>query len=338
MNGHYYMQTGNLIILNSYGRAPDSEEKYKGDHTDLFRSDDMIHWTFVRRFYDNPRTNPEWPDASEDDMCPSFLPLPDRKCGGRLTDTWFQLFIAHNRGAQYYTGKLDGEKFIPEKHGRFSWVDSTCFAPEALIDDKNRQIVRYWLRDNLCDDFEKYGWTGVYSFPRVFWLEDGELRMAPAEELDRLGYNAQTVAPMKVTGKTEIPVKNGESFRLKCRISMSGADRAGFSVRCSGETGEHTDIYYDRTIGKLVFNATESGCDGWRVKEEAPFTLAEGETLDLDVFVDKSVVEVYANERQAIVRRVYPSKPETAVKVYAISDGAVFGETTVSEMAPTNLY
>lgn len=24
------MQTGNLIILNSYGRAPDSEEKYKG--------------------------------------------------------------------------------------------------------------------------------------------------------------------------------------------------------------------------------------------------------------------------------------------------------------------
>ena len=53
---------------------------------------------------------------------------------------------------------------------------------------------------------------------------------------------------------------------------------------------------------------------------------------------EKLVVEVYANERQAIVRRVYPSKPETAVKVYAISDGAVFGETTVSEMAPTNLY
>ena len=87
IRGSYYMQTGNLIILNSYGRAPDSEEKYKGDHTDLFRSDDMIHWTFVRRFYDNPRTNPEWPDASEDDMCPSFLPLPDRKCDGRLTDT-----------------------------------------------------------------------------------------------------------------------------------------------------------------------------------------------------------------------------------------------------------
>ena len=73
-------------------------------------------------------------------------------------------------------------------------------------------------------------------------------------------------------------------------------------------------------------------------KEEAPFTLAEGETLDLDVFVDKSVVEVYANERQAIVRRVYPSKPETAVKVYAVSDGAVFGKTIVSEMALTNLY
>lgn len=147
--------------------------------------------------------------------------------------------------------------------------------------------------------------------------------MAPAEELDRLGYNAQTVAPMKVTGKTEIPVKNGESFRLKCRISMSGADRAGFSVRCSGETGEHTDIYYDRTTGKLVFNATESGCDGWKAKEEAPFSLADGETLDLDIFVDKSVVEVYANERQAIVRRVYSVKAGNRGESVRDTDGAV---------------
>ena len=43
-------------------------------------------------------------------------------------------------------------------------------------------------------------------------------------------------------------------------------------------------------------------------KEEAPFSLADGETLDLDIFVDKLIVEVYANERQAIVRARLPVK------------------------------
>ena len=35
------------------------------------------------------------------------------------------------------------------------------------------------------------------------------------------------------------------------------------------------------------------------------------EPLRLRVFVDKSVVEVYANDRQAICRRVYPGRPDS---------------------------
>ena len=51
---------------------------------------------------------------------------------------------------------------------------------------------------------------------------------------------------------------------------------------------------------------------GRRIREEAPFRLKEGEELSLDLFIDHSVIEVYANQRQAICRRVYPTAPAEA--------------------------
>lgn len=132
----------------------------------------------------NDHSNPEWPHISEDNMRPSFLPLFDSEENGKFTNKYLQLFIAHIRGCQYYTGRIEAEKFIPKKHGRMSWKDISYFVPEALIDNKNQHIIFTWLKDNLDKDFEKFGWSGVFSFPRNVWIENSELRMAPIKEIE----------------------------------------------------------------------------------------------------------------------------------------------------------
>lgn len=335
MNGKYYMQLGNLPVLNMYGREENSNPHYQGDWTDLFRSDDLKKWAFVHRFYENPHKDADYPNKTEDDMCPSFLPLFDKQENGNFTGKYLQLFIAHNRGCQYYIGTMDGETFIPEQHGRMSWNDIAYFAPEALIDDKNRHIVWTWLHGNPENDFEKYGWSGVFGFPRTVWYEDGILKMAPAGELDRLEYNTKT--PI-IGSDGSVSIANGELFRLKAELAPEGQDKIGFIVRADEKTGNRTEIYYDAANGKLVFDATNSGIDGLRIKEEAPFKLMPGEKLSLDIFVDKSVIEVYANERQAICRRVYPASPEDAVKVMLVGNQSAVLAITASDMAPTNPY
>lgn len=340
-DGWYYMQTGNLCVLNKYGRADDSPRKYQGDWVDLFKSKDLIHWEYVHRFYDNPNMGVnDWPDRTEDDMCPSFLPLYDKKSGGQKTDKYLQLFIAHNKGSQYYIGHLEGEKFIPEQHGRFSWKDRMCFAPEALVDDKGRQISWHWIHDGVYGLLEKYGWQGVYNFPRTFWYEDGILRMAPAEELDQLQFHPQTFAVNTLDGRAPLSVANGESFRIRASIDMKGANRAGFVVREDKETGERVEIYYDRAKKALVMDmsSVESGYELKPIAEEAPFELKDGETLELDLFVDRSIFEVYANERQAICRRAFPANPKAATAVTALSDGADFGTVSAWELDATNPY
>jgi beta-fructofuranosidase len=48
-----------------------------------------------------------------------------------------------------------------------------------------------------------------------------------------------------------------------------------------------------------------------RAPEMAPIYLAPGEPLKLHVFVNHSVVEIFANDRQALAARVYPGRAES---------------------------
>ncbi len=338
--GTYYICTGNLLVLNKYGRKADSPKRFKGDHLYLFASKDLKRWTYQGEFYER---NPEWTDDSEDNMCPSFLPLPSRPDGGDPSGKHLLLFISHNKGCQYYVGDYDkaSDRFLPTSHGRMTWVDNTTFAPEALVDDKGRQIMWAWLTDNPKGE-EARGWSGVYGLPRSLWLgDDGTLRMRPVKELAMLRCGGKTWSDVAVrdgAAKTLDGVV-GDSCELEITIPSPEARRSGLKVRASPGGEEETLLYVDTKTRHLVFDSTRSGVDGRRVVERAPLALRDGEALELRVFVDKSIVEIYANERQAICRRVYPRRDDS-LNVVLVSEGGdtTFASVRAWEMMPSNPY
>ena len=75
------------------------------------------------------------------------------------------------------------------------------------------------------------------------------------------------------------------------------------------------------------------------VVEEASFELARHERLMLRVFIDKSVIEVFANDRQAITRRVYPARDDSdRVRLFCAGGSASFSDIEVWEMMPSNSW
>ncbi|MDG0812751.1 glycoside hydrolase family 32 protein [Cohnella rhizosphaerae] len=337
-DGMYYLQTGNLCVLGDYGRSADSPLEARGDWTDLFRSADLKTWEYVDRFYERDRSN-RWTEESEDDMCPSFLPLPLSRQGGAPSGKYLQLFLSHNRGCQYYIGEYRDDRFWPESHGRMTWADRAFAAPEALTDDKGRQIVWVWLIDNL-DDETSFGWSGVYSLPRSLWLgADGTLRMAPVDELALLRYNAKRFPAVALCAgeKFSLDGIDGESCELRLTIAPGTAGRVGLQVRASPDGAEATLLYYDAESKTLVFDSTRSGDGGWKVREAAPFALQASERLELAIYIDKGVIEIFANERQAIARRVYPERADsTGVYLFCEGGTASFETIDVWEMMPSN--
>lgn len=73
--------------------------------------------------------------------------------------------------------------------------------------------------------------------------------------------------------------------------------------------------------------------------ERAPLVLPKDQALQLRVFVDKSVVEVFANDRQAISRRVYPVRPDSnGIRLFAAGGTAQFKTVRAWEMVPANPF
>ena len=337
-DGRYYMLTGSLLVLNKIGRAANAPLSEQGDRLYLCVSDDLKTWKYLHVFYER---KPEWTDRSEDNMCPSFLPLPSSSAGGPPSGKHLLLFISHNKGCQYYVGDYRNDHFTPNNHGRMTWVDNTYFAPEALVDAQGRQIMWAWLLDNPAGEKEK-GWSGVYGLPRSLWVgDDGTLRMAPVKELETLRSHEKSWNNFALADGETKPLEGivGDSCELALEIEPGTTQRCGLKVRASNGGEEETLLYYDAAKKELVFDSTRSGKEGRKVVERAPFALKPGEPLKLRVFVDKSVVEVYANDRQAIGRRVYPTRTDSlGVTLFTTGGTAQFKTAKAWEIMPANPY
>ena len=87
-----------------------------------------------------------------------------------------------------------------------------------------------------------------------------------------------------------------------------------------------------RTSGTLL-------AEGPKGIEAGPLALKDGEPLRLRVFVDKSVVEVFANGRQAVMRRIYPSREDSVgVKLFATGGAVTVTSLAAWDVMPSNPY
>ena len=283
----------------------------------LFTSTDLLHWEYLRPFY---RPDPRWTEEEEDCACPDFFPLGDRHA---------LLCISHPWGARCYLGRYRNGTFVPEEHQRMNWPGGACFAPESLVDARGRRIFWAWALDQQRREKPLLG-LGVMTLPRVLSLaRDGSLRIEPAEELEGLRRNRchwkdLTLAPGRGLFFDEL---RGDRLELELEASLSEAGALGLQVGCSPGGEEQTVILCDRQGGSLVIDTSRASLDPevWRPfpvirgkrqpqdvpVQVAPFELRSGERLRLRVFLDRSILEVFANGRQCLTQRIYPTRGDS---------------------------
>ena len=271
----------------------------------------------------------------EDVSCPDLFEL-----GGKHV----LLCISHRLGCRYYVGEWRDEQFHPESHARMSWVDNSFFAPESLVDDRGRRIIWAWILDEpLFGARTKNGWSGTLSLPRVLTLgDDGLLRMDVPEEIEALRYGEVRKGPFVVPADEELPIAgvDGNSLELQVEMESAAASEYGLKVCSSPDGQEGTSISYDAEEERLKVDTRRSGPeDTPKAVEAAPLELKPGERLKLRVFVDKSVIEVFANGRQAIARRIYPSRPDSiGTSLFADGGDARVHTLGAWHLAPSNPY
>ena len=132
----------------------------------------------------------------------------------------------------------------------------------------------------------------------------------------------------------------GNSLELDLEMTAKDARQFGVKVCCSPKGEEQTLVYYDAAEKKLKVDTMKSSLvEGPKTVEAGPLELRPDEPLQLRVFVDKSVVEVFANGRQAVMRRIYPSRKDSVgVKLFSVGGAANVATLEAWDMMPANPY
>lgn len=331
-----------------------------GFNPGLFKSTDMYQWEYLGNVITGGNTMRY---SFEDIACPDFFPIGNKS---------MLLFISHTLGAQYYIGEFCNDRFTPEQHGRMNWPGGSFFAIEQLRDAKGRNIIWGWItQHNRPPHLRDYGWSGIMSLPRVLSLDDtGGLQINPPEEIALIRLHEVSEDDIVLQPNEEKTLQvGGKSLELKLEFAGGARFPFGIKVFASADGREETVIRYEPQNEQLVVDFVRSSIAGPvrvpaimfgpervpgfdperdefcvpildRVSaQRAPLKLKEGEGLRLDVFLDRCVIEVFANGRQAMTQVVYPElDSSTGVRVFTGNEAATVKNIQSWALAETNAY
>ena len=249
-----------------------------GGNPNLMKSSDLKNWSFLGPLlHDAYPANIGMPKG-EDISCANMF---------KIGNKWMLLCISHRLGCRYYLGDFKDEKYLPDFQAMMSWNGNNYFAPESVLAKDGRRVMWAWLLNLPVAP------CGIQSLPRELELpEDGVLRIRPLRELKSLRHDQKQEEGTTIKSETSHALKeiSGNTLELAVTFKVPTAKEFGLDVLCdkNGGNGVRVSVMPEsKTLRVGPVNA--------------PFELKAGEDLSLRIFIDKNLVEVFANDRQAAI-------------------------------------
>ena len=284
----------------------------------LHRSRDLAKWEYLHEFIDGY----DFSRVGDDGACPYFWPIGDRH---------ILLHFTHRRGAKWLLGDYDTQrnKFVVTNGGDFNHgpvSPSGVHAPSATPDGRGGVIALF----NMNAGKPTRGWNQIMTLPqRLTLLDRDELGIEPAGAIESLRQEHQRVAPLTLPANQEVVLDkiSGNALELAAEIELKESSTLELNVLRSRGREEYTRIVFyggsgfrrgppagQGSVTRFCIDTSYSSLSPDvrpRAPETADVFLPANEPLKLRVFVDRSVVEVFANGRQFAAVRVYPSRSDS---------------------------
>jgi beta-fructofuranosidase len=245
----------------------------------LYRSPDLKRWTYLHPLFVG-RTE----ETGHEFECPDFFPLGSQ-----------HVLLTSSGRTYWHVGDYADHKF--QRDGWGVTDGGHFYAAKTLVDGRGRRILWGWVTEARPQEQQlAAGWSGVLSLPRELkLLPDHTLGIEPVEELKRLRGRHRKTESLKLsseTGETRVlPDVKGDALEIRVKFAPTDAREFGVIVRGAPDGSDGVRVTYNATDRKLG---------------NAPLRLGDGEGLSLTVYVDRSVVEAFANGRACHTYRTYP--------------------------------
>ncbi|HEX4173512.1 MAG TPA: glycoside hydrolase family 32 protein, partial [Acetobacteraceae bacterium] len=268
-----------------------SGQKGVGGNVLLYKSPDLRYWQYLHplaqgKWSGKPGANPV--DTGEMWECPDFFPLDGK-----------HVLIHSTEGkTMWQIGTLDRATMLFHAESKGLLDHGAYYAPKTQLDAKGNRILWGWIQETRPQaEYSAVGWAGMMSLPRRLSIADGQLIMEPTPE----------IASLRTAPRTESAVKRLPSAAQEIRLTLEPATSSFFFEQSFVDNqgaaillrAGRTALYNGRSPGDFQLPANTI-----RIGDET-ITGIPAAPLDLHIFLDHSVAEIFLNHRQAITHRYY---------------------------------
>ncbi len=260
----------------------------------LYRSKDLRGWEYMHTLATRKanRAGAFDPfDPWEVWECPEFFALGDKHV----------LIFSTGGKAYWQSGALDSGTmhFHAEQAGILDY--GTFYAPKTQLDKSGNRIIWGWITETRpLEEYKSSGWAGLMSLPRVLSVaDDGRLRIRVAAEVNQLRGREQALHMTADEAKNQSQIN---SMRVKgcCGEILCTAQRTSGPwklVLCGAadDAVPWLTVEYDPLYpGQVSVDA-----------RPLPVALGDHDKVELHLYVDSSVIEVFVNQQTACTKRFY---------------------------------
>lgn len=331
----WHEETGRWIMIVACGQT-----------VCLYHSPDLKSWTFASEFGAGIGFHGGvW-------ECPDLFPLGID--GDSSRSKWVMLVSIGDNSeyregsrTQYFTGEFDGLTFTPdEDSNEVRWLDfgrdnyAGVSWSDVPAEDGRRLFIGWMSNWKYANLIPAESFRGTMTVPRELVLRSGDeggltLVQKPVRELESARRPVLELANVsREEADRALSALRLDSYELKAVVE-SGSSFA-FKVRAGAD--EETIVGVDAAQGVLYVDRTNSGLHDFHEQFRglhAAKLQSSDQSVELRIYVDRSSVEVFANEGQAVITDlIFPDNKSAAISLVSDQERLLLETLSVYALAP----
>ena len=310
-----------------------SGERGCGPQLHLYSSNNLLEWKLVSSILDVEDGAKVSHNSAlrfgKNFECASFFTLDGKDYLIVGVEEDIQSTRHNNHYNMWLCGKLimnDGSlNFEITSHGL---LDHGVLYATHIFRDANNRLLQLGWADETAKQLvvKKQGWAGCLTHSRELYQISLPINVAMREEGiwddDEVNGMMTTLGIRPASQLEALRPKGGMSslrhlkavqstnYEIEATFKqLSGNEKLSIGVREAPKAIETTKIILNVEESTISVDRTDSSLEnlGSCSTECGPLNLHAGEDLHVHIFVDESIVEVFANDRFALTSRIYPS-------------------------------
>ncbi len=311
------------------------------------KDDSFQNWTYKGQLYEQVNQPADLGPVWE---LPLMLPVSNES--NTITKYMFIISPAPADSADndiyYWLGSFDktAGRFTPDPAfgttpRLLDYGNNVFTGPSGFIDPVSKKAILFSIMQDQRKPSDAFlsGWAhGVGLAREVYLNDDGtDLMIRPVAAINN--YHQETLVSM--TNKTLSEANSllsdvkGDMLYIHIEFENVNASQFGIKVRKNASVLEETTLYFNESLKTIGVKTGLSGAlsDNQNISGHFYGSFSfEQSTMEMDIYLDRSLVEAFFNQQKAISARIYPDPSSLGMVLFSENGDVVIKQMTVASM------